>query len=190
MNVEGPFTDYILCKLQANLSEFCLLPAMRIKYVYPSLKSSKTAIPRLLFTICIFRNNRLRVYILWLPQRTISQKTKPNWCDFYQTFRICPIKHILAKIKEKARLQKPRSFRHRAAFLLNFCILMSFVQYVQSSMKAIQFQETTALSFFFFLLTRKSYRFQVGAEENWKTRTYLLKMPHLSCDLQIILKAA
>lgn len=57
------FPDSILCKLQANLSEFCLLPTMRIKYVYLSLKSSKTAIPRLLFTICTFGNNKLCVYI-------------------------------------------------------------------------------------------------------------------------------
>jgi len=62
MNVEGPFYR-LFCKLQANLSEFCLLTTMRIKYIYLPLRSSKAAVPRLSFTIYTFENNNLHVYV-------------------------------------------------------------------------------------------------------------------------------
>lgn len=48
------------------------------------------------------------------------------------------------------------SSRHKPAFLLHFYILISFMQYLQPSMKAIQLPESTALSFFFLFWLRKS----------------------------------
>lgn len=153
MNVERPFCRlHPLCKLQTNLSEFCLLPTTWIKYIYINhskvkklqLSGFHSQYTHSRRTSCMYTSSECPIELLAREQNRIDlaiirlSKLEPS--------------HTFQLRLERKQIRSSRtscSSRHKPAFLLHFYILISFMQYLQPSMKAIQLPESTALSFFF-----------------------------------------